>query len=908
MLITIKKIVFLLLLLVPALNIYAQSDTISLNSIIDKKIKFSNDRPTEKLYLHFDKPYYAVGDTIWFKAYLTMDQHIPSGLSKIINIDFLTQTDSITTSLKLPVTNGVAAGTIVLAASNYKEGNYRIRAYTNWMFNFKDDYTFYKNILVGDAMQKQLSTNINFTELVNDKGSKLNTRISFRNEDGRPYANKKVSWKVNLGYETISKGKAETDANGYATIVIPEYKKGSLREALLNTNIEINSVRTIGSSFKLNSAYAANDIQFFPEGGHFIEGIPGKIAFKAIRNNGLSIKVKGNITDNTGNIVTEFSSQHLGMGAVVFAPEAGKTYKANVVYADGSKDIKDLPAVSPAGIVIRHTPVADTTLNFKVYSSISFFQANQNKTYYLILQNNGVITYAAKMRLNSQVTSASVPTGKFPAGVYQISLLTAAGEALTERLAFVYRPNELKINLKTDKQTYGVRQKVSATVNVQKDNLPAEGNFSVSVIDETRVPSNESDETTILSSLLLSSELRGYVEKPNYYFTQFDEKKLADLDLLLLTQGYRGYTYKEIINNTVPKLFLLPEQGIAISGTLRYNNGMPVSKGNIRLIIPDKSFGVSAVTSADGRFRFENVNFTDSSKITISAVNNVNSKNMVITMDGTPFPTVNANVNMPEEVLNIDSTLNTYLQHSKREHFDGRLIQEVVIKSKVVEKKSSHMDYSALSGLSMMANSQVSSERFKGCNNFLQCLQGSAMGLTFMNNEFYITRDYNQGKQVPVQIYVRDMPVDVNFLNSINPMEVESVEIFYNDGVSGINRRTQTNGVVVVNMRAEPKGTKMSLSQLKELFPDRNTLTYKPQGYVKVKQFYTPKYTVAASSLNKPDLRTTIYWNPALITDKNGNTVFEFFNGDLKGTYKAVIEGIDKDGRLGRAVIRYTVK
>lgn len=886
---------------------FAQTDTIALNSIIDKKMKLASERPIEKLYLHFDKPYYAVGDTIWFKAYLTMDQHIPSNLSKVINVDFLTGADSIVTSLKLPVVNSTASSSIVLSATNYKEGNYRIRAYTSWMFNFKDDYFFYKNIPVGDAIQKQLSTHINFTEIIGEKGSKVNAKISFKDENGRPYANKKLNWKVNLGYETVSKGKVETDVNGLAGITIPEYKKGSLKEALLNTSLEVNSARTVNSSFKLTTAYAANDVQFFPEGGSLLENIPTKVAFKAIKSNGLGIDMKGVLIDNSGATIAEFNTQHLGMGAVTFTPESGKTYKANVTYNDGSKGLYNLPAITASGITIKHTPVLDTTLNFKIYSSAAFLQSNQNKTFYILLQNNGVIAYAAKLRLNAQVTSASIPTGKFPSGVYQISVLSSSGETLTERLSFVHRPNEINLKIKTDKQVYTARQKVIATLNASKNNLPMEGNFSVSVIDETRVPVKESDETSIFSSLLLNAELRGYIEKPNYYFSGFDEKKLSDLDLLLLTQGYRGFTYKEVINNTVPKLYLLPEQGISISGTLRYNNGMPVSKGNIRLIIPDKSFGVSAITSAEGRFKFDNVLFTDSSKITISAVNNVNSKNMIITMDGTPFPSVNGNVNLPDEILNIDSTLNTYLQHSKREHFDGRLIQEVVIKTKIAEKKSSHSDYPALSGLSMMANSQVSAERFKGCNNFLQCLQGSAMGLTFMNNEFYITRDYNQGKQVPVQVYVRDMPVDVNYLNSINPLEVESVEIFYNDGVSGINRRTQTNGVVVVNMK-EIKGTKMSLAQLKELFPDRNTLTYKPQGYAKVKQFYVPKYAATPSTLGKSDLRTTVYWNPNLNTDKSGNVLFEFFNSDNKGTFKALIEGLDKDGNLARGVYRYTVK
>jgi len=902
-----KKLVSTLLLVSASVISYAQSDTVSLNSIIDKKIKFANDMPVEKLYMHFDKPYYAIGDTIWFKAYLTMDQHVPSNLSKIINVDFITENDSVATTLKLPVNNSTAAGSIVLSPNGYKQGNYRIRAYTNWMFNFKDDYFFHKNILVGDAIQKQLSTHITFSDIPNDKGQKVNARISFKDEDGKPYADKKITWKVNLGYETVGKGKAQTDANGFTTITIPDYKKGTLKDALLNTALEVNSARQISSSFKLGSAYPGNDIQFFPEGGQLLEGIPTKVAFKAIKSNGLGTEVKGTVTDNSGTTVGEFTSQHLGMGTVIVTPEAGKTYKANVTFADGSKSTYNLPSVVSSGMTIKLTPSLDSTINFRIYTSNSFLQSNQNKTFYIIAQAAGIVNYAAKLRLAAQVTSVSIPTSKLSSGILQISILTASGEPVTERLSFVYHPEEIALKVKTDKQVYSPKQKVSTTLTALKGTQPLEGNFSVSVIDETRVPVDESTETTILSNLLLSSDLKGYIEKPNYYFTSFDEKKLSDLDLLLLTQGYRTYTYKDLLSNNVPKVRFLPEQGISISGILRYNNGMPVSKGNIRLIIPDKSFGVRAVTSADGRFRFDNIAFTDSSKITISAVNNVNSKNMVITMDGAPYPAISVNLNAPDEVENIDSTLNTYLQHSKREHFDGRLLREVVVKAKVTEKKSSHSDYTTFSGLSMMPNSQINSDRFKGCNNFLQCLQGSAMGLTFVNNEFYISRDYNAGKQVPVQIYVRDMPVDVNFLNSINPLEVESVEIFYNDGVSGINRRTQTNGVVVVNMR-EIKGTKMSISQLKELFPDRNTLTYKPQGYAKVKQFYVPKYNVNTSTLNKTDLRTTVYWNPTVITDKAGNASFEFFNSDNKGTFKAVIEGIDKDGRLGRAVYRYTVK
>src|ERR1700748_372571 len=95
---------FATILYLPA---FAQNDASSLNDIMTKTAKVYNDIPVEKVYLHFDKPYYAVGDTIWFKAYLTIDYHHPSPLSKIVYAAILGPRDSLIQMLKLPVKNNV---------------------------------------------------------------------------------------------------------------------------------------------------------------------------------------------------------------------------------------------------------------------------------------------------------------------------------------------------------------------------------------------------------------------------------------------------------------------------------------------------------------------------------------------------------------------------------------------------------------------------------------------------------------------------------------------------------------------------------------------------------------------------------------------------------------------------------
>lgn len=901
------RIVFALVLLVVQINVFAQTDSISLNSILEKTVKVSNDQPVEKVYLHFDKPYYAVGDTIWFKAYLTMDQHVPSNLSKIVYVDIIANQDSIVDTYKFPVTNSTASGNIILAPLSYKQGNYRIRAYTNWMFNFKDDYFFYKNILIGDEINKELITHFSLSRNKDDKGSKASVNLVYKDESGKAYSNKKLNWRVMNGYETVAKGKGQTDASGAVIISIPDSKKLELNKALLITTIESGSLKVISNKFPLAKAAEEKDVQFFPEGGELISGLPSKVAFKAIRTDGSGLDINGTVVDNDGKEVSALKSEHLGMGAFILLPEEGKSYKANIVFPDGSRNTYTLPVIQKEGINLRFTSADTARLTWKIMANTPFFEKNKNKVFYLIARSGGVVCYAAQMRLQGQVVSVPIEKDKLPHGIVELTLLAANGEPLSARLSFVHRTDGPAVVLKSDRPSYTTRQKVKLSLSPLVPAQPFEGNLSVAVIDETKVPFDNDAEVTILSSLLLSSELKGYIEKPNYYFTGINDKKLADLDLLLMTQGYRSFSYQDILTNKYPSVVFPPEQGITISGTLRLNNGMPVSKGNVRLIIPDKSFGASVVTDTEGRFVFNNVVFTDSSKVTLSAVNNVNSKNMVFTLDGMAFPSLSGNINTADEVVNIDSTLSLYLQNSKKQYFSSRMLQEVVVKAKVIEKKSSHADYPALAGLSSISGREISADRFKGCTNFLQCLQGAAMGLTFVDNEFYISRDYMSGNRTPVQIFVRDMPVDVNYLNTVNPMDVESVEIFLKDDLSGINRRYNTNGVLVVNTK-QIKKQSISAAQLRDLFPPANILTFSPKGYSKIKQFYVPKYAGPASSLSTSDLRTTVYWNPNIQTDKTGNASFEFFNSDGKGTYKAVVEGIDKDGKLGRYIYRYTVK
>jgi hypothetical protein len=179
--------------------------------------------------------------------------------------------------------------------------------------------------------------------------------------------------------------------------------------------------------------------------------------------------------------------------------------------------------------------------------------------------------------------------------------------------------------------------------------------------------------------------------------------------------------------------------------------------------------------------------------------------------------------------------------------------------------------------------------------------------LTFDNENFYVSRDYNQGGRTPVQVFLNGIPVDTRDINTVNATDLESVEIFLRDELGTVDRLYGTKGVLVINTKKPPVGKKISKQELMDMLPKNNIITFSPLGFAKEREFYSPKYLPGVSYPNN-DLRTTIYWNPKVVTDEKGNFSFEFFNADGRGSYRAVVEGIDKNGNVGRAVLRYTVK
>lgn len=793
--------------------------------ITQQLAKWADEHPAEKVYLHMDKPYYGAGDDIWFKAYVTAGgSNQLSAISNVLNVQLIDASGSVKQFIKLQLSNGTAAGDFALP-DTLSAGNYRIRAFTNYMRNAGNDYFFDQPVSIVNA--------------------------------------------INL--------------NKKAPLKIPSKKK------------------PIAATVPGRA-----DVQFFPEGGYLVNGVECQLAFKAVGVNGLGTDAKGVLVDGTGKQVAAFSSTHLGMGAFSFLPMAGTNYTARITTADGTALNILLPKARDKGYVLHIANADADNIEVKITIARATLLEDPNRIVTVMAQSGGKVHYAAKSKPGSSVFTARIAKNKFPAGVIQFTLFSDAGEPLNERLVFINHPQKLKLTVVPERQNFAPQQKIRMNVSAAGPDKPAIGTFSVSVTDENKVPVNEDSGNNILSELLLTSDLRGYIEQPAYYFNRVSDKTRNDLDVLLLTQGYRRFEWKDLLGNKIPSNSFLPEKALQVSGTVTTPGGKPVANGKVQLIdIDDASYTLDTLTDARGRFAFTDLAFNDSIRLIIQARTNKNKKDVVISLDSIAPPSTAAGKGAPALSVKVSDTLTVYSQSSKQFYDMQRRyglgnhvisLQEVIVREKrVALKHSANLNGPGNADQVLLAKDL----RNYGCVYITDCLQGRLLGVIFRNGIPYSTRGFR-----PMQVIVDGVYVDGSYLNSMNSNDIAAIEVLRSGANSAIYGGRAANGVLIVTTKRGDDRDNAYDGPVS----GRGIKVYEPKGYYKARTFYSPQYDQPKTNKQLADLRSTIYWKPDVITDKDGKASFEYFNAGTGGTYRVVIEGIDTDGNIGRQVYIYTVK
>ena len=887
-----------------------------LQQLLQKQDAFRKKYSQEKIHLHTDKSYYSTGDTVYFKAYvLNAAGNLPSEVSRVLHVDMIDERETVVESALFPVEDGTARGTTVLSDS-LREGSYTIRAYTNWMRNFDEAFFYKKTILVGNALSSDIVMHAEFS--FQDDNGQVRTKLTYRHLQGQSLASKQVSYSIRTPSREWEKGSVQTDDSG--SIMIQSTKLAAGFSGDLVTLLKPGDKQTVTKIISLQTPATGTGIRFFPESGQLVNGLRSRVGFKAISADGLGAAVSGDIVDQNGSKLTSFVSGFAGTGSFDLIPVAGKAYHAIVRFRDGKEKKVPLPQAAEQGYVLS----ADNSQPEKIAVTIAANQAASGAEVVLVALSNNTVRYAGKMKLTGSATASSMLSKKrFPSGILQLTLFDAGYRPVAERLVFIRQDDQLSLQLSTPGKTYRSREKVKLSLHAtDADGNDISGSFSVSVTDESKVPFREEEEQTIFSNMLLGSDIRGYIQSPNYYFTSVTPQKEKELDDLLLTQGWRRFAWSEVLADKQPALSFEAEKGLSVSGRVTTLKGEPVPNGKILLLSKSgKGFIIDTTAGADGRFCFD-LPYADSMNFSLQAQSSTGSNQVKIELDDHSSQKVGALNNGADATLLTGASFTTYLQNSHRRFQEmsrytnlkgaATLKPVLVATTKLTKVQEAVKGSWNLNGPGH-ADQVLTYLDLDKCNDIAMCLQGKMLGVVVRQMFDPVTKSprmlpfSTRGTGGPMLIVVDGMITYSPSLGDIPASDVQSIEILRSGSYLPVYGTKGAQGVMVITTKSGSIAYNEAAGSVSG-FRNGNTVFSSSQGYAAAREFYSPDYSATAKAGAMQDLRSTIYWKPDVITDEDGNASVEFYNADGPGSYKVIVEGISADGKLGRQQYRYEVR
>ena len=659
------------------------------------------------------------------------------------------------------------------------------------------------------------------------------------------------------------------------------------------------------------------DVSFFPEGGNVIEGYMNKIAFKALNMNGNSATISGEMIHENGEVIASVETLHAGMGVFFHAPETGKRYFLICRNETGMEKQFELPKPDP-----RACALTATRHNKNILVSLHTSAHSSDSPCYLLAHCRGMLLYFDVW--NRQIEYVSFSEEDLPAGIIQLILFDEDMNPLSERLIFNKKQEDTKLEFRTAKTVFEKRDKVIVSLKVPtlpnpeaRENDAGFAHFSVAVTDDRDIAVDES--TTIFSSLLLSSELKGYIENPAWYL-QDNRVATTALDYLMMTHGWRRYNIPEVAKGNWKEPHIPFQTNQALSG--RAKSGVlsrPAANSEISVMTNDGDFGFTE-TDENGAFLFDDFDYPDSTSFFLRTLGKRGSSRVELIVDEELFPEpVHARQGQKTEIRATDNEIISELatdafiaKAEQRSQYDEDMwmlhLSEVKITAPRIERKDEpRLQFWANAKSDVtIRREEIEKHSFHHVAEYIALIPGVQVSINSRGSSRILIRGGSGLNSGPPLVFVDGTPIhneDKMALSQIPIDIVESIDVFKGVNTAIFGARGGP-GVISITTR---KGRVNENSNVER--DEHNYTVYTPLGYQKPVAFYSPKYdTLEAKRSVIPDYRTTIFWKPDVVIGEDGEASFEFYTSDFATTYSVVIEGLTADGRIVRQVEKIRVE
>jgi MG2 domain len=656
----------------------------------------------------------------------------------------------------------------------------------------------------------------------------------------------------------------------------------------------------IGKNTPDNSAVSAQrpEISFFPEGGSLVYNVTSIVAFKAVDSLESGFDVSGKIYSGGGEEVTTFKSTHKGMGTFYLDPVPGVKYYAVASGRKGDLFRYQIPESFKTGVVMNVSINNPDELHLIFKTNQETLTLLNNQDLLLTVSARGTTYKTYSFRMGSPDSFFNLPTEDLPEGIVMLTLSGPGNIPLCERLVFIKKNEDIKVKVETDRGIYNTRDSVSVRISMVADSsqLPGEVFLSLASSENIFMGNSQGYHSTIASWFLLESDIRGPVEDPSYYFDPSDPNRLKELDLLLLTQGWRDFRWK------YKKMDYPPENGFTISGRVR-KKFADVSLKNSQInigIIKDSRFYVRTVgIDTAGRFGLDGVDFTGIARLIVSAAGQNGKLQGWLLLDSMKykpsdiksyshlslFQTGGSHAG-EDQILSQDQYHNGYSRPGGKTDY---LLKDADYKATLL-KKYKISDTIRLPEVTVTAERQ--NEFTKARDKSFQYARGEPIGGGAANVRILNSPDAAGGSLVVI-----DGVVSANGLEGFPTQLIERID-FLSGGDAAVWGVAGENGVISVITKDDWRT---------DHTPYLHSVSINIKGYDETRIFYSPKHKSPLESDAKPDIRSTLFWEPNIKLQKNKDVCLSYYNSDNPSTVKIIIEGITSRGIPVTATTEYDV-